>query len=138
MPESIPTAARIARVGSLHFRVAALAAFVGIVATAAAVAGSRVGHEIVRRPLPAVVPSLAPSADPVRADEIVTVIPQDAKTALVGPAYLPAAEASDIQPREEVIGVVINGEARAFPRATLNVHEIVDDVIGGQPVAVTW
>lgn len=122
----------------MHFRVAALAALVGIVGAAAAVAGSRVGNEIMRSPLPSVVPSVAPSADPVRADEIVTVIPQDAKTALVGPAYLPPAEASDIQPREEVIGVVINGDARAFPLATLNVHEIVDDVIGGQPVAVTW
>ena len=121
----------------MHFRVAAIAAFVGIGA-AAAVAGLRDGHEIVRRPLPPVVRWVTPTADPVRADEIVTVIPQDAKTALVGPAYLPAAEASDIQPREEVIGVVINGDARAFPLATLNVHEIVDDVVGGQPVAVTW
>ncbi len=122
----------------MHFRVAALAAFVGIVGAAAAVAGSRVGHEIVRTPLPSAVPSVAPVADPVRADEIVTVIPQDAKTALVGPDYLPAAEASDLQQGEEVIGVVINGDARAFPLATLNVHEIVDDIIGGEPVAVTW
>lgn len=122
----------------MDFRVAALAALVGIVGAAAGVAGSSVGHEIVRRPLPSVVPSVAPSADPIRADEIVTVIPRDAKTALVSPIYLVATQASDIQPGEEVIGVVIDGDARAFPLATLNVHEVVDDVIGGQPLAVTW
>jgi hypothetical protein len=37
-----------------------------------------------------------------------------------------------------VIGVVINGDARAYPLSTLSAHEIVDDDIGGQPVAVTW
>ncbi len=121
----------------MRIRLAAAAVSVGIVGAALGVAGSRSGHQAVTR-LPAVVPSLVPRADPIRADEIVTVIPQDAKTALMGPAHLPAAEASDIQPSEEVIGVVINGDARAFPLATLNVHEIVDDVIGGQPVAVTW
>ncbi len=122
----------------MRIRVAATAALVGTFGAAMGVAGTRGSHQIVPRLLPAVVQSAVPSADPVRADEIVTVIPQDAKTALVGPAYLTAAEASDIQPSEEVIGVVINGDARAFPLATLNVHEIVDDVIGGQPVAITW
>ncbi len=87
---------------------------------------------------PATDPTAEPTADPIRADEIVNVIPQDAKTALVSPTFLAAAAAFDIHSDEEVIGVVINGDARAFPLATLNVHEIVDDVIGGQPVAVTW
>ena len=120
----------------MRIRVAAFAALFGVLGAAMVVVGHR--HQIARRPLPAVMHSAAPSADPIAADEIVTVIPQDAKTALLGPAYLAAAKASDIQPNEEVIGVVINGDARAFPLATLNVHEIVDDVIGGQPVAVTW
>ena len=96
------------------------------------------GHEIAQKPVLAVTQVVALSPDPILADEIVTVIPQDAKTALVSPDYMAAGQASDIQPSEEVIGVVINGDARAFPLATLNVHEIVDDVIGGQPVAVTW
>lgn len=120
----------------MPIRVAATAALIGVLGAAIVVAGFR--HQIVRKPLPAVTQPAAPSADPIRADEIVTVIPQDAKTALVSPTYLAAAQASDIQPSEEVIGVVIDGDARAFPLATLNVHEIVDDVIGGQPLAVTW
>ncbi len=120
----------------MRIRVAAIAALLGVLGAAFVVVGFR--HQIARKPLPAGVPSAVPGADPIRADEIVSVIPQDAKTALVRPAYLAAAHASDIQPGEEVIGVVINGDARAFPLATLNVHEVVDDVVGGQPVAVTW
>ena len=122
----------------MRVRVAAIAVLFGVFGAAMTVVGFRNGHQIVRQPVRAVAYPAAPSADPIRADEIVTVIPQDAKTALVDPAYLAAAQASDIQPSEEVIGVVIDGDARAFPLATLNVHEIVDDVIGGQPVAVTW
>lgn len=39
---------------------------------------------------------------------------------------------------ETVIGVVINGEAKAYPYGILNWHEIVNDVIGGVPIAVTY
>ena len=40
--------------------------------------------------------------------------------------------------RDLVLGVVINGEARAYP---LNIgwwHEIVNDKIGGRPISVTF
>ncbi|MCO5204425.1 MAG: DUF3179 domain-containing protein [Anaerolineae bacterium] len=37
-----------------------------------------------------------------------------------------------------VIGVAINGDARAYPIRLLSLHEIANDTIGGQPVAVTW
>jgi hypothetical protein len=43
-----------------------------------------------------------------------------------------------MQADEKVIGLVINGEARAYPLSILSNHEIVNDVVGGQPVAVTW
>jgi len=39
---------------------------------------------------------------------------------------------------EEVIGVWLNGEARAYPIRLLSLHEIVNDNVGGQPIAVTW
>jgi hypothetical protein len=122
----------------MRIRVAAIAASIGVLGAAMLVFGFRDSHQISRKPAAVVSQSAAPSADPIQANEIVNVIPQDAKRALVDPGYVAAAGASDIQPSEEVIGVVINGDARALPLATLNVHEIVDDVIGGQPVAVTW
>lgn len=39
---------------------------------------------------------------------------------------------------EIIIGVTINEDARAYPIRLLSNHEIVNDTIGGQPVAVTW
>jgi len=67
-----------------------------------------------------------------------SAVPEDAIPALVHPTYATAAQTSDIRPGELVIGVAINGDARAYPLATLSAHEIVDDDIGGQHLAVTW
>lgn len=37
-----------------------------------------------------------------------------------------------------VIGYADNGEARAYPVALLDGHELVNDVFGGKPVTVGW
>ena len=37
-----------------------------------------------------------------------------------------------------VLGVVEGGEARAYPTALLDRHELVNDRIGGKPVTVGW
>jgi len=37
-----------------------------------------------------------------------------------------------------VVGVVVGGEARAYPLHVLHVHEIINDQLGGLPVAITW
>jgi hypothetical protein len=39
---------------------------------------------------------------------------------------------------DRVVGVVVNGEARAYPITVLNVHEVVNDELGGVPIAVTY
>jgi len=39
---------------------------------------------------------------------------------------------------EKIIGVVIKGEARAYPYGVLNWHEIVNDTVAGVPVSVTY
>lgn len=113
----------------------AFVAAVALVVGGFALAGR---HGSVRHPTGVVVESDGAAFDPIRADEIQSILPQDAIPALIKPAYLAAAQASDISDHEMVIGVVINGDARAYPLSTLSAHEIVDDDIGGQPVAVTW
>ena len=40
--------------------------------------------------------------------------------------------------RKVVIGLEIQSEAKAYPINVLSRHEIVNDVVGGKPVAVTW
>jgi hypothetical protein len=39
---------------------------------------------------------------------------------------------------DEVIGVVVNGEARAYPRRYIQWHMILNDTLGGVPIGVTY
>jgi hypothetical protein len=43
-----------------------------------------------------------------------------------------------LQPQSPVIALQIDGDARAYPLAILTWHEIVNDVVAGVPVAVTF
>lgn len=95
-------------------------------------------HSAVKHPTGTVLQRGGPAFDPIRSDEIQSILPQDAIPALIKPNYLSASQASEINNQEEVIGVVINGDARAYPISTMSSHEIVDDDVGGQPIAVTW
>ena len=77
-------------------------------------------------------------------DEVVTLLPPDAIPAIL-PGDVPkimvtAAEAdtAGIGQTFRVIGVSINGDSRAYPIAYLSAHEIINDVVGGQPIAATW
>ena len=71
--------------------------------------------------------------------EIVTLLPQDAIPAIDNPQFLTAEEATDqFDPFELVLGISINGDSRAYSIPQLSSHEIVNDVVGGIPVAVTW
>lgn len=106
----------------------------GVVAIGLMVAGHRTTTQTPPGPRQAG----GPGFDAITAGEIQTILPEDAIPALVMPTYLSAAQASDIRPDELVIGVAVNGDARAYPLATLSAHEIVDDDIGGQHLAVTW
>lgn len=63
--------------------------------------------------------------------------PRDGIPALDHPISLPAAEAPWHE-REMVIGVAQGSEARAYPIAILNWHELVNDTLGGQPILVTY
>ena len=46
--------------------------------------------------------------------------------------------AETLAPTEPVVGLTINGKSRAYPLSVLIWHEIVNDVIAGVPVAVTF
>jgi Protein of unknown function (DUF3179) len=43
-----------------------------------------------------------------------------------------------LQPTDLVVGLTRGGEAHAYPINLLSLHEVVNDVVGNQPVAVTW
>jgi len=54
------------------------------------------------------------------------------------PVFVSAREADHVSDSDLVMGVEINGDARAYPQLIMNYHEIVNDTIGGKPVAVTF
>lgn len=65
--------------------------------------------------------------------------PKDGIPALSDPQFLELDKASGIPGKEPVITVVIEGQRpRAYPIRYLTWHEIVNDVVGGVPVAVTF
>jgi len=63
---------------------------------------------------------------------------KDGIPAISRPKFVSAGRADFVQPGELVVGVALGGEARAYPIAILNWHEIVNDRIADVPVAVTW
>ena len=71
--------------------------------------------------------------------ELITVLARDAIPAITDPKFAdgPAAYAQ-MRPHERVLAVSINEDHRAYPLNMLSRHEIVNDVVGGVPVAVTW
>ena len=64
--------------------------------------------------------------------------PKDGIPSIDEPTFVAVSEMAELAARAPVIGLVVNGEARAYPLQVLTWHEIVNDQIGGVPVAVTY
>lgn len=85
-----------------------------------------------QRPKPEVVAT-------VGGDEVYQVLPVGAIPAIDRPEFLSGAEADQqMRPEEPVLGVVVDGEARAYSLWQLDAHEIVNDRIAGKAIAATW
>ena len=89
---------------------------------------------------PVVVPHDTP--DPVRAGEPTPpgfrqLLPRDAILPVYNPTF---AGAGDVSWSDDtlVIGLELDGDAKAYPVSFLNRREMVIDWIGGTPVLVTW
>ncbi len=63
---------------------------------------------------------------------------RDGIMALSYPSFVNAEEADYLSDSDRVLGVAWNGEAKAYPIGLLNRHEIVNDILGGLPVAVSY
>jgi hypothetical protein len=72
-------------------------------------------------------------------DSMFAVLPLDAIPAIREPEFLSGKEAdAQMSPEEPVIGIVLDGEARAYSMWQLDSHEIVNDRVGEKAFAVTW
>ncbi|WP_439576545.1 DUF3179 domain-containing protein [Elioraea sp.] len=64
--------------------------------------------------------------------------PRDGIPSIDSPSFLPVRAITDLDAQEPVLSLVVNGDARAYPLRVLIWHEIVNDVVGEVPVAVTY
>ena len=90
-------------------------------------------------------PASAPSAgdkdmtEYIKSLDIKTLLGFDAIPAILEPTFVDADEADEwFNPESLVLGLSIDGDHRAYSIPLLSRHEIVNDTVGGQPVAVTW
>lgn len=64
--------------------------------------------------------------------------PRDGIPALDQPRFVPAASVNYLKPDDRVIGLELNGMAKAYPIRILDWHEIANDDFNGKPVVVTY
>jgi hypothetical protein len=65
--------------------------------------------------------------------------PRDGIAAIDEPSFGTVADAAAaLAPTVPMVTIAHNGEAKAYPLSTLMFHEIVNDEIGGMPIAVTF
>ncbi len=65
------------------------------------------------------------------------LLPRDGISPIYEPTFVRAFE-SPWPAGTEVIGVEINGEAKAYPVSFLGGRELVVDDVGGEPILVSW
>ncbi len=63
---------------------------------------------------------------------------KDGIPALVDPQFISGDEVKYLKPSDRVLGLYINGEAKAYPIRILNWHELVNDSVGGKDVLVSY
>ena len=57
---------------------------------------------------------------------------------LTDPPIVTAPDDSYLSSKARVFGVTIDGESRAYPLRIVNAHEMVNDVVGGEPISLAW
>lgn len=80
-----------------------------------------------------------PTAPPDYVAELVRTVERDSIQAVVGPVIVEASAAeADFDPTEPVLVASVNGQERVYSVAQMGIHEVVNDTLGGVPIAVTW
>jgi len=107
----------------------------------ALLAGTGLGLRSQRKPANERAPERRPVAgtrqsEPPDAGDLPDGLPREQILAVFDPTFVPAKGAK-IAPGAFVVGYAHGGEAHAYARNLLNPHEIVNDIVGGQRVAIT-
>ncbi len=73
----------------------------------------------------------------IQGDPLYHVLPPDRIRSIDQPQFVSVKRAR-ISDDTRVIAVSLNGEHHVYALLLLNAHEIVNDVVGGEPIATTW
>lgn len=84
----------------------------------------------------------APQGDASAADEelppgVEQILPRGGIPAIFDPTFV-TAESAEIADDAWILGVEVDGEARAYSLNLLNHHEVVNDKIGERSFAAVW
>ena len=75
----------------------------------------------------------------IRLEEIVWGgVPMAGIPALDDPPTMPGSKARYLRRSEKVFGIVVAGEARAYPLRFLSWHELLNDSLGGEPITLSF
>lgn len=64
--------------------------------------------------------------------------PKDGIPSIDKPKFMRASKIEGLAPNEPVLSVILGKDARAYPLRVMIWHEIVNDVVAGVPIAVTY
>jgi len=64
--------------------------------------------------------------------------PQDGIPAILKPKFVRPEQATFLKQGDQVIGIALNGKAKAYPLKILNWHEVVNDTLNGIPIMTTF
>lgn len=78
-----------------------------------------------------------PKPHPDLPDDFRQLLPRGRIASVDDPEFVSAAEAN-IPDDAWVLGVMDDGQAKAYSLNLLNSHEVVNDTLGGQPIAAVW
>lgn len=78
-----------------------------------------------------------PAAPAARYDPEELRAERDRFPSLTDPAYV-SGDVSWLRPDDQVIGVAVGGEARAYPTWIIGYHHLVNDHLGGTPILVAY
>lgn len=110
---------------SIKFRKLLVSAFIATLLASCATAQTRNGFSLDDTSIPA---NLIRGGGP----------PRDGIPSIDAPVFQSAESASWLAPDNRILGISIRGHHRAYPIAILNWHEVVNDIIDGQNIAITY
>ncbi len=96
-------------------------------------------YDFTGSPIPAAELQFGIGKDAIRAiDDPTFVAPDDPRLMKHGRSRYRPGDEPKTNDDIKVIGYAVDGDARAYPIALLDHHELVNDRVGGKPVTVGW